>query len=412
MIQNVYRKKRTKNGKTTIDRNYRGRYRLDGDLKTEDIPLNTSDKQVAEQLLRDIVHEKQMERAGLLAPKKERVAAEQPLAEHLRDFLNDLEALGRSTVYRRLIRTRNGRIFKECSWRFAKDINSDCFVAWRATQKDLSPKTLNEYLNAANTLLNWLVRHGRISSNPLSHVGKIEIRGRQQKRRALTTDELNRLLEVSEDRRLLYLTACYTGLRQNELKQLMWGDVHFGSKAFIKARASTTKNGKEAVIPLHPNLTSEFQSYKPADVDQGTKVFGIDSNPDRAFVRDLKNANIVRVDALNRKVDFHALRYTFCTMLAKNGTSQRMAQELMRHSDPHLTAQIYTDVSQLPTFNAVSDLPWYNEHSEKETTVVRENPAHTLCPKLSKIFRAWNHLPEDAQNTISAMVDALSPDLD
>ena len=72
----------------------------------------------------------------------------------------------------------------------------------------------------------------------------------------------------------------------------------------------------------------------------------------------LKLAKIDRIDGLNRKVDFHALRYTFCTMLARQGTSQRMAQELMRHSDPHLTAQIYTDVSQLPTFDAVSALPW------------------------------------------------------
>jgi integrase len=46
---------------------------------------------------------------------------------------------------------------------------------------------------------------------------------------------------------------------------------------------------------------------------------------------------------MGRKLDFHALRYTFATKLAKGVASQRLTQELMRHSDPKLTAKIYTD---------------------------------------------------------------------
>ncbi len=57
-------------------------------------------------------------------------------------------------------------------------------------------------------------------------------------------------------------------------------------------------------------------------------------------------------------------------MLARQGTSQRMAQELMRHSDPHLTAQIYTEVSQLPTFDAVATLPWLDQ---KDTQIDTQN---------------------------------------
>ncbi len=52
MICNVYKKKRkTKSGKVTVDRLYRGRYRLDGDYAVTEIPLDTPDKQVAEQKL-------------------------------------------------------------------------------------------------------------------------------------------------------------------------------------------------------------------------------------------------------------------------------------------------------------------------------------------------------------------------
>ena len=71
---------------------------------------------------------------------------------------------------------------------------------------------------------------------------------------------------------------------------------------------------------------------------------------------------------MGRKLDFHCLRYTFATKLARSGISQRLAQELMRHSDPRLTANIYTDVTMLPTFDAVQALPWLNQKDQKSPT--------------------------------------------
>ncbi len=40
--------------------------------------------------------------------------------------------------------------------------------------------------------------------------------------------------------------------------------------------------------------------------------------------------------------DFHALRVTYATMLARAGVSLVQAQTPMRHFDPKLTANIYT----------------------------------------------------------------------
>lgn len=54
------------------------------------------------------------------------------------------------------------------------------------------PKTANEYLNVARAFLNWLKRQGRISVNPLEGVIKVDVRGRQQKRRAVTQEELEK----------------------------------------------------------------------------------------------------------------------------------------------------------------------------------------------------------------------------
>jgi len=59
---------------------------------------------------------------------------------------------------------------------------------------------------------------------------------------------------------------------------------------------------------------------------------------------------------IRRVMDFHSLRHTFCTNLQCAGVSQREAMELMRHSDPRLTASTYTDASLLSLKTAVEKL--------------------------------------------------------
>lgn len=358
MIAHIYKHKRKAGGKTVVSRTYRGRYRLDGDFAMTEVTLGTGDKQVAEKKLREIVKEKEQERAGIIAPRLQRTSAVKPLNEHLSDFLGDLKIQGRNKDYMNRVHSRSMRLFGECGWRYFKDVTSDSFVFWRSKQVDAAPKTLNEYLNAVNALINWCVKNGRASANPLSSVGKVEIRGKQQRRRAFTDEELNRLVAVAPERRGFYLTAAYTGLRLNELKQLVVLDVVLdGDNPHFKVRSSTTKNKKDAFVPIHSGLVEELRTLVSGKA-AGELVFKISSGINAIFNRDLKAAAVDKFDALDRKVDIHALRYTFATKLARSGVSQRLAQELMRHSDPKLTAQIYTDVTQLPTVGAVESLAW------------------------------------------------------
>lgn len=188
------------------------------------------------------------------------------------------------------------------------------------------------------------------------------MRGRQRRRRAITSEELGRLLTIAGSRRLLYLTAIYTGLRLRELGRLVWADLHLNeTRPYLIARAGTTKNRKEAVQPLHPVLAAQLASLPRHEGDDARTVFSVKQHPERYFKNDLAKAKIESFDALGRKLDFHALRYTFATRLAKKGISQRLTQELMRHSDPALTANIYTDASQLPTYAAVPSSQPYTQ---------------------------------------------------
>ena len=66
---------------------------------------------------------------------------------------------------------------------------------------------------------------------------------------------------------------------------------------------------------------------------------------------------VVKTDDRGRTIDIHALRHTFGTHLSKAGVSLRTAQAAMRHSDPSLTANVYTDPKLLDVAGAVASLP-------------------------------------------------------
>ncbi|HEX7518333.1 MAG TPA: hypothetical protein VF345_13720, partial [Chthoniobacterales bacterium] len=190
--------------------------------------LGVTDKQVADKRAHEFIQEKEREVAGILEPRVIRTAAMRPLSAHLEDYLADLEKrnrAGRNGRGGRQLKMRVGTVLKECNWKVAYNINADSFIAWRSRQKK-SARTLNHYLQAMVSFLNWLERVGRIKGNPLKFVGKIDERGRSKRvRRALTDEELRRLVRGSSSRGIIYFAAARTGLRQEELRQLIWDDL-------------------------------------------------------------------------------------------------------------------------------------------------------------------------------------------
>lgn len=77
----------------------------------------------------------------------------------------------------------------------------------------------------------------------------------------------------------------------------------------------------------------------------------------RPVKKDFQAAGIAELDERGRKADFHALRMTFCTLLADAEIPERVRQELMRHRDPRMTNQTYTDPARLRLAEAMAKLP-------------------------------------------------------
>jgi integrase len=194
--------------------------RLDEWAKVRVFPLHVTDKRVAQHKLEEIVQEHERESVGIVAPRAMRTAAQKPLVDHLNAFLADVVAKQRSTNTEKAYRRALGKLFQRCGWRYLREITPRSFVQWRSLG-EVSPKYANDLLGYMFSLLNWLVRQNQLLANPLREVEKITIKAGRGHRRALSAEEIQRLLAVVPPHRAtVYLMAIYTGLRRRELNGL------------------------------------------------------------------------------------------------------------------------------------------------------------------------------------------------
>lgn len=128
-----------------------------------------------------------------------------------------------------------------------------------------SAENTNEYLDAANAFLNWMVFAQRTVVNPLACVRKVDTRGRQVRlRRALTDKEVGRLLNNAGESKIGYLFAVHTGLRRSELCALTWQNINLDTdRPSVSIIAGTAKNRTAVTLPLHPELVAELREIKP-----------------------------------------------------------------------------------------------------------------------------------------------------
>jgi integrase len=193
--------------------------------------------------------------------------------------------------------------------------------------------------------------------NPLKPVVKLETRGKETfKRRALSLEIFWRLVEGSGKRALAYRVAGFTGLRRGEMKQLLWSDIRLDApQPFIDVRAETTKSKKGAVIPLVPVLVEALRQKRPAHLKSADRVFPRGLPSVKSLSKDLAACGIPLEDERGYRVDFHALRHTFTSLLATVGISELARVKLARHSEWRQTDR-YTDPQSLPLFTEMEKL--------------------------------------------------------
>ena len=142
--------------------------------------------------------------------------------------------------------------------------------------------------------------------------------------KAKVRDEVaDQLILLGRERALIYKMLILTGLRKGELAAMRWSDLHLdGPNPLLRVRAEIAKNARSAALPIRADLVDDLKAWRATVGGEG-RVFTVASGIDRIFKRDLAAANIPAKDADGRVVDVHKLRHTTASYLASAGVAPR-----------------------------------------------------------------------------------------
>lgn len=203
----------------------------------------------------------------------------------------------------------------------------------------------------------------------------------------------------------MYFTAARTGLRHDELRQLIWEDLQLDDAVpHVRVRVVCAKNKKEERVPLVPEVVEVLLAHRPVNHSPQDLVFPNGIPRASRLRKDYEKNGIAYQDEAGRYVDFHALRYTWATFLQRHGVALRFAMKLLRYSDIKLTAKVYTDETQLPIYDAIKSLP----RLEKNTQI-RAQIAGASGRELSQVVAAWEKLPGPLRAAILSIVQSIEP---
>jgi site-specific recombinase XerC len=425
----------------------------DGTGRTRQVSTGCTGKDDAKHVLADLERRAARVRSGVVTPGEARAAehADDPVMPHVEKYLQHLAGKrGRGAKDRvsaeHVNNFRRGltAAVEGCRFKRLRDLDRDVADRWIAREAAAddapSPRTLNIRLSALSAFGNWLVDTRTTTINPFGRMRKLDEAGSRKVRRALTADELRRLLAIAQlrplaeygrervrrenpagrrswskvpltadtiaaaadrgraalharpdyadhlervgrERRMLYEVLVTTGLRRGELASLTIGSVVLNADTpHVVAAAADTKSGERAVQPLHPAVAAELRQWiadEHAGAPPTTKLFTVPDCLVRILDRDCRAAGIPKRDAEGRTVDVHALRKTYGSHMIAANVAPRTVQKLMRHKSLELTMQTYCDDTLLPAADAVLRLPALTGYVAPASSLVAPNVALT-----------------------------------
>lgn len=332
-----------------------------------------TDKESTRQLGAQLEREAQQIRAGLLDPIDRQ--KRRPLAEHLDEYKAHLRGKERSHDHISTTLQRIESMFTYCGAVYVADVSVSKVEAFLAGLCDSgrSLSTRNHYLRAEKMLFKWMIKTRRLDENPISSIDYLnEGVDRRRIRRAATPDEFNRLLQATASgpeelgltgpqRVVLYILAVYTGGRRNELGSIRPSSFDFAAEPpIMRIAARHSKRRMDDTVPLRADLAKLVERWITDQELWATDqpLFDITDKKTADMLKvDLTSAGIAYRDERGRTLDFHALRSTFVTNLARAGVTPKAAQTLARHSDIRLTMNVYTSIEMSDQAAAVAQLP-------------------------------------------------------
>jgi len=239
----------------------------------------------------------------------------------------------------------------------------------------MSPKTLRNVHAVLRRALGQAVRSGLVTRNVASREFVDAPRVSVEEPRALSTDEVHRLLDVCRGDRLeaLFITAVGTGLRQGELLGLAWQDVDLDAGRIHVRHELVRRDGRylrdelktdrsRRVVPLAPPVRDALIAHRGFVIAAGfvpTATGPVFTNASGGalsgswlthhFYALLHTAGIPRLP-------FKNLRTTFSSRLFEAGVSDRAIADLLGHTRTATTHGHYIATSPAQALEAVARL--------------------------------------------------------
>lgn len=187
-------------------RTYTAKYR-DGSGIVREVATGCRDESAARSILTELERRAVRVKGKILTAAEDRMIDHQetPLADHLAAYLVHLKAKGDCDVHLTDTRRLASKIIAGCGFGRLADVRREAVESWlvQRAAEGMAARTRNSYLQAIRGLCNWCVETGRLAVNPLVRIGKADEKAdRRRQRRALTEDELRRLLYVARCRPL------------------------------------------------------------------------------------------------------------------------------------------------------------------------------------------------------------------
>ncbi len=348
----ISRRRRTHKGKRVLSRLWYGR-QSDNDGKTWRWVKLFDDRRASERAWEDRKTQADRVAAGLLPRESERLQL--PLLSILDLYIADLGRQNHDAIYVSSTSTILRRAFRLAAWSLWQDLTVD-HVGKLLDQMDVGGATVshrNGIIKKLKAFCTWATPAGYPS--PLAKLKRLSERGARQTRgrRAGTPKELAAIfsLDLPRYRRLSYALAAFNGLRRNETARLDWADIDDERQTItVRHKMGGTRNCD--VIPLHPFVLS-LLGDRP--LTGGPVVVAV---PDPATIeRDWKAAGVAWADKSGLRLDYHALRHTFSTMVERAGAGRSIHRRLMRHEHQTVTDR-YTH-AEIDEMRAVlNKIPW------------------------------------------------------
>ena len=239
------------------------------------------------------------------------------------------------------------------------------------TGKPMAKKTIKEYIQVINSIFNFAHENRALEYNPVTNLKIPQTAIEPVQRRALTSEERERVMEFEHRAKPSAMLMMLSGLRRGEATALQWNDIDFVNNKISVTKSfnfkdksfKAPKNGKARIVSV-PQVLIDYLKTLPQESffvltnakgnmmtdDSWRRLYDSymhDMNLQYGFKDEVPNKfTPKKIPMVITPFTPHELRHTFCTIMFEAGIDAITAKEQMGHSDIQTTLSIYTHLSQ------------------------------------------------------------------